>query len=218
MNSPAVQPLRLSVHKMLAPYQSADTRRSLWQLINTVIPYIALWVLMFLSLKISYWLTLVLALPTAGFMVRTFIIFHDCGHGSFFASKKANQIAGILTGILTFTPWARWWHDHAIHHATAGDLDRRGVGDVYTMTVREYLAAPWWKKVGYRLMRNPFNMFVIGSPIVFAIVQRFYPPGTGKREKASVWWTNLAYDEDTRQLVGWSALKRYPAMKSRALD
>ena len=98
----------------------------------------------------------------------------------------------ISDGILTFTPWARWWHDHAVHHATAGDLDRRGVGDVYTMTVEEYLAAPWWKKAGYRLMRNPFNMFVIGAPIVFAVTQRFYGPETGKRERASVLWTNLA--------------------------
>lgn len=192
MSTQTMQEMKQSLQKLLAPYQGADRRRSLWQLADTLIPYFALWALMFLSLKISYWLTLLLAIPTAGFMVRTFIIFHDCGHGSFFASKKANEIVGIITGILTFTPWARWWHDHAIHHATAGDLDRRGTGDVYTMTVEEYLAAPWWKRAAYRLMRNPFNMFVIGAPIVFAVVQRFYGRGTGKREKASVWWTNLA--------------------------
>lgn len=103
-----------------------------------------------------------------------FILFHDCGHGALFASKKANEIVGILTGILTFTPWSYWWHNHAIHQATAGDLDRRGVGDVYTMTLEEYLTAPWWKKVAYRLMRNPFNMLVIGAPIVFSVVNRFY--------------------------------------------
>jgi len=142
MAAPAMQDQKLSLHKMLAPYQAADTRRSLWQVANTLIPYVILWALMFLSLKVSYWLTLLLSIPTAGFMVRTFIIFHDCGHGSFFASKRANEIAGIVTGVLTFTPWTRWWHDHAVHHATAGDLDRRGTGDVYTMTVEEYLAAP----------------------------------------------------------------------------
>lgn len=173
-------------------YQTPDLRRSLWQVANTLVPYFALWAAMILSLKVSYWLTLLLSIPTAGFMVRTFIIFHDCGHGSFFKSSKANEALGILTGILTFTPWRRWWHDHAKHHATAGDLDRRGQGDVYTMTVQEYLAAPWWKKTGYRLMRNPLDMFFIGAPIVFALVNRFYGPGTGKHERASVWWTNLA--------------------------
>jgi omega-6 fatty acid desaturase (delta-12 desaturase) len=124
-------------------------------------------------------------------MVRTFIIFHDCGHGSFFKSKTANTWLGRITGILTFTPYYRWRHDHAIHHATAGDLDRRGTGDVYTMTVSEYLKAPWWKKFGYRVMRQPIFMFFFGSVIVFVIAQRI-PTGKGKRENASVWWTNLA--------------------------
>ncbi len=188
MNTPEIRELR----KTLALYQVPSVRRSLGQLANTVLSYVALWALMFLSLKVSYWLTLALAIPTAGFMVRTFIIFHDCGHGSFFASKRANEITGILTGILTFTPWTRWWHDHAIHHATAGDLDRRGVGDVYVMTLKAYQAAPWWKKIAYRLMRNPFYMFVIGGPVVFAIVNRFYARGTGRRERLSVWWTDLA--------------------------
>lgn len=208
MSTPAAQDNKLSLHKILVPYQAPDLWRSLWQVVNTLVPYISLWVFMFFSLKVTYWLTLALALPAAGFMVRTFILFHDCGHGSFFVSKKANEVLGIITGILVFTPWTRWWHDHAIHHATAGDLDRRGVGDVYTMTVDEYLAAPWWKKIGYRLMRNPFDMFVIGAPIVFAIVNRFYGRGTGKRGRASVWWTNLALVVMIGLiiwLVGWKA-------------
>ncbi len=192
--------------KRLAPYQKSDTRKSLWQLANTLIPYLALWALMLYSVRLSYWLTLALALPTAGFMVRTFIIFHDCGHGSFFKSKKANLITGIITGILTYTPWHRWWHDHAVHHATVGDLDRRGTGDVYTMTVEEYLAAPWWRKLGYRVMRNPIALLVIGPPIIFAIVQRFPSRKDGPREKASVWWTNLALAALVGALVwlvGW---------------
>jgi acyl-lipid omega-6 desaturase (Delta-12 desaturase) len=208
MNTSEMQTRKVDLHRILAPYQHPDLRRSQWQLANTLIPYIALWVLMFISLKVSYWLTLALALPAAGFMVRTFIIFHDCGHGSFFASRRANELVGILTGILTFTPWTRWWHDHAIHHATAGDLDRRGVGDVYVMTLKEYLAAPWWKKIGYRLMRNPFNMFAIGAPVIFAIVNRFYLKGSGKRERLSVWWTNLALTLLISVLcliVGWKA-------------
>lgn len=207
MNMPA-QEIKASWRKLTDPYQAPEIQRSLWQLTNTLLPYIALWVLMFLSLKVSYWLTLALAVPAAGFMVRLFIIFHDCGHGSFFASKKANEAVGILTGILTFTPWTYWWHDHAIHHATAGDLDRRGVGDVYTMTVAEYLASPWWKKIAYRLMRNPFCMLAIGAPVVFAISHRFYARGTGKREQASVWWTNLALAiliAGLIWLVGWKA-------------
>lgn len=178
--------------KIVARYQAPELKQSLWQLANTLIPYGALWYLMFRSLEISYWLTLALAVPTAGFMIRTFIIFHDCGHGSFFKQRKANEITGIITGILTFTPWQRWWHDHAIHHATAGDLDRRGVGDVKVLTVKEYLALPWWQKVGYRILRNPLVMFVIGAPLVFALFHRLPLPGMGRRERASVWWTNLA--------------------------
>ena len=192
MKKSAASELRISLIKILSPYQHAITSKSLWQLANTILPYLALWGLMFLSLRVSYWLTLLLSIPTAGFMVRTFIIFHDCGHGSFFSSRKANEVTGIITGILTFTPWTRWWHDHAIHHATAGDLDRRGVGDVYVMTTKEYQKASWWKKIGYRLMRNPFNMFIIGGPVIFAIINRIPLPGVGKKERSSIIWTNLA--------------------------
>jgi len=176
---------------VVAKYAQPDLWRSIWQVVNTLIPYFALFYLSMRSLEISFWLTLPLSILTAGFMVRTFIIFHDCGHGSFFKSKTANTWLGRITGLLTFTPYYRWRHDHAIHHATAGDLDRRGTGDVYTMTVKEYLAAPWWKKFGYRVMRQPIFMFFFGSLIVFVITQRI-PSGNGKRENASVWWTNLA--------------------------
>jgi omega-6 fatty acid desaturase (delta-12 desaturase) len=176
---------------VVAKYAQPDLWRSIWQIVNTLIPYFALFYLSMRSLEISFWLTLPLSILTAGFMVRTFIIFHDCGHGSFFKSQTANTWLGRITGLLTFTPYYRWRHDHAIHHATAGDLDRRGTGDVYTMTVKEYLAAPWWKKVGYRVMRQPIFMFFFGSLIVFVIAQRI-PSGKGKRENASVWWTNLA--------------------------
>jgi acyl-lipid omega-6 desaturase (Delta-12 desaturase) len=178
--------------QIVARYAQADLWRSLWQVVNTLIPYFALWALMLFSVHVSYWLTLLLAVPTAGFMVRTFIIFHDCGHGSFFKSNWANSFLGTITGILTFTPYFSWRRDHAIHHATAGDLDRRGVGDVKTMTVKEYLAAPWWKKVSYRIFRNPLIMFTIGSFLVFTVVNRFPRPKDGKKERASVWWTNLA--------------------------
>jgi len=173
-------------------YASPDLRRSLWQVANTLVPYLALFYLMLRSVAISYWLTLALAIPTAGFMVRTFIIFHDCGHGSFFKSRKANTILGNITGILTFTPYTRWKHDHAVHHATAGNLDKRGTGDVNTWTVAEYLAAPWWKRFGYRVMRNPLILFTVGAFGSFVFAQRIPLKSQGKRERASVWWTNLA--------------------------
>jgi len=175
-----------------AKYAKADRKRSLVMLANTLIPYFLLWGLMIWSVRISYWITLGLAVLAAGFLMRTFIIFHDCGHGSFFKSKKANDIVGNITGFLNFTPYYRWKHDHAIHHATAGDLDRRGVGDVFTMTVQEYLSAPWWKRAGYRIMRNPLFLFGVAPLSVFLITQRIPVPWQGKRERASIWWTNLA--------------------------
>jgi omega-6 fatty acid desaturase (delta-12 desaturase) len=175
---------------VVARYASPDLRRSLWMVINTLVPFFSLWIVMILSVRVSYLLTLLLAIPTAGFMMRTFIIFHDCGHGSFFKSRTANDFMGIVTGLINFTPYYRWRHEHAIHHATAGDLDRRGVGDVYTMTLREYIAAPWWKRIGYRVFRNPLAMFLFGPIIMFVFVQRIPGPNLGKRELASVWWTD----------------------------
>jgi omega-6 fatty acid desaturase (delta-12 desaturase) len=192
---------------IIAQYAQPDLRRSIWQVINTLVPYLALFYLSMRSVEFSFWLALPLSILTAGFMVRTFIIFHDCGHGSFFKSQKANTWLGRVTGLLTFTPYYRWTRDHAIHHATAGDLDRRGRGDVYTMTVEEYLAAPWWKRFGYRVMRNPVFMFIFGSVIVFAFAQRV-PPAKGRLEQASVWWTNLSLAimiTGMSLLFGWRA-------------
>lgn len=180
-----------SWQKVAAAYAHPDLPRSLWQTVNTLIPYFGLFYLSMRSVEISLWLTLPLSILTAGFMVRAFIIFHDCGHGSFFKSQRANNWLGIVTGILVFTPYYRWKHEHAIHHATSGNLDRRGTGDVYTMTVQEYLEAPWWKKFGYRVMRNPLALLLIGPLLLFVIAERI-PPAKGKREIASVWWTNLA--------------------------
>jgi acyl-lipid omega-6 desaturase (Delta-12 desaturase) len=182
---------KASWQKIVSAYARPDLRKSLWQTINTLVPYILLFYISMRSVEISFWLTLPLSILTAGFMVRAFIIFHDCGHGSFFKSQRANELLGIVTGILVFTPYQRWKHAHAIHHATSGDLDRRGIGDVYTMTVREYLDAPWWKKFGYRVMRNPIALLLIGPMLVFVVTERI-PPAKGKREIASVWWTNLA--------------------------
>ena len=178
--------------ELVAPYEKAETLRSLWQIANSVLPYFLLLYVMTLSLKVSYWLALVLAPLAAGFLMRTFIIFHDCGHRSFFASQKANDVAGIITGVITLTPYYYWTRSHAIHHATAGDLSRRGTGDVMVLTVNEYLALSPLKKLGYRLYRNPIIMFLIGPAFVFLIAHRFAKQGIGKRELNSVLWTNLA--------------------------
>jgi omega-6 fatty acid desaturase (delta-12 desaturase) len=188
---------------IVSKYAYPETWRSVWQITNSVIPFLLGWYLMYRSLEVGYWLTLLLAVPTAGFMVRCFIIFHDCCHGSFFKSIKANDQLGLVLGVLVMTPFYQWKHSHAIHHATAGDLDRRGVGDVYTMTVQEYLAAPWYKKLGYRIMRSPLILFTIGSVIVFTVTHRFFEKSAGKRERSSVIWTNLAL----AAVVGWLILE-----------
>jgi omega-6 fatty acid desaturase (delta-12 desaturase) len=193
MNSDFPDPaLRENWRALVAPYQQPDLRLGLWQIANSLLPYLFLWGLMAWSLQFSYWLTLALAIPAAGFMMRIFIIFHDCGHGSFFKSQRANAFVGSIIGLLTFTPFYHWTRDHAIHHATAGDLDRRGVGDVDMLTLKEYLALSPWRQFIYRMMRNPIIMLVIGAPLVFLVVHRFTRPGVGRRERNSVLWTNLA--------------------------
>jgi len=141
---------------------------------------------------LPYWITLTLAVAAGGILVRIFILFHDCSHGSFFESRRANTIVGYVTGILTFTPFEDWRHAHNLHHATAGDLDRRGVGDIWTLTTDEYLASPRPKRWAYRIYRNPFVLFGLGPPLLFLVFQRFSRKGVGKRERKSVLLTNLA--------------------------
>ena len=177
--------------KMLHQYQQPDLKRSLWQIINSYIPYFALLVAMYFSMDVSYWLTLLLAIPAAGFMIRIFIISHDCGHGSFFKSKKLRDITGFISGLIAFVPYKQWRHSHAIHHATCGDLDRRGLGDVWTLTVKEYLELPLRNRIAYRIYRNPFIMFGIGSLYMFLIGYRFPEKDAKKRERNSVHLTNL---------------------------
>jgi acyl-lipid omega-6 desaturase (Delta-12 desaturase) len=178
--------------EIVAHYASPDLTRSLWQLANTLGGFLLMWYIMYLSLQIHYVLTLLLAIPTAGFGVRAFIILHDCGHGSFTKSQKINDVIGSVCGVLTFTAYLRWRHEHAIHHATAGDLDRRGTGDVPTLTIREYLDAPWWKKAIYRIVRHPALLFPILMPLAFIFLERVYFGKGGRREKLSVISTDLA--------------------------
>jgi omega-6 fatty acid desaturase (delta-12 desaturase) len=178
--------------EIVTAYQQPSLRRALGQLANTLVPYAALWYFMYLSLNVSYWLTAALVVLAAGFLVRLFIIFHDCGHGSFFRSRRANDIVGFITGVLTFTPYHQWRWEHSIHHASAGDLDRRGTGDVWTLTVQEYLEASRWKRFAYRLARNPVVLFLLAPLYLFLIQQRFPAPKSPRRERLSVLWTNLA--------------------------
>jgi omega-6 fatty acid desaturase (delta-12 desaturase) len=177
---------------MVAEYQKPSGRRAAWQLTNTLGPYVVLWYLMYLSLQVSWWLTLPLAVLAGGLLVRVFIIFHDCGHGSFFRSRRANDIVGTITGVLTFTPYYQWRWEHAIHHASAGDLDRRGIGDIWTMTVREYLEASRWKRFAYKLSRNPIVLFGVAPLFLFVVMQRFPNRDADRRERHSVYWMNLA--------------------------
>jgi omega-6 fatty acid desaturase (delta-12 desaturase) len=196
------------LNRILAPYQRADTRRSVAQLANTLIPYFGLWYLMVRSLEVSYWLTLALSVIAALFLVRVFIFFHDCGHNSFFPSKKLNKIAGFWLGVLVFTPGEQWWHSHAIHHASSGNLDKRGTGDVATMTLEEYLEAEWVGRLGYRAFRNPLVMFGLGPVYMFLLLHRFAKPYYGKKETMSVVWANLALIGIAgimSLLIGWQA-------------
>jgi omega-6 fatty acid desaturase (delta-12 desaturase) len=176
---------------------------------NTLIPYAALWVLMYVSLSISYWLLVPLAVLAAGFLVRIFIIHHDCGHGAYFKSRRANDVWGFITGVLTLTPYYLWRWEHAVHHAASGDLDRRGTGDVWTLTVQEYLEASRWKKFSYRLARNPLVLFVIAPLFLFLIKHRIPNAKAGKRERISVHWTNLAVAMVALVMIAIFGLKTY---------
>jgi len=177
--------------EIVRKYESPSFGGSIWQVVNTLGPYLALWVLMYFSLAVSYWLVVPLAILAGGFLVRMFIIFHDCTHGSFFKSRRANEILGFITGVLVFTPYHHWRWEHSLHHSNAGDLDRRGIGDIWTLTVREYLEASRWKKFSYRLARNPFVLFVLAPMFLFLVIHRFPSPAAKKRERSWVQATNL---------------------------
>ena len=176
----------------VAGYERPSLRLSLLDIATSIVPYLALTVAMYLSLDVSVWLTLALAVPTAGFLLRTFIVFHDCAHGSFLANKQANLWVGRFAAFLVFQPFANWRHNHAVHHGTAGDLDRRGTGDVPTLTVDEYLSRNWKQRLGYRLFRNPVVMFGIGPIWSLMIGPRIWSKDQRPRQRHSVQLTNLA--------------------------
>ncbi len=200
-----------SLKIIVSKYHKADTKKSILQLLNTFIPFFALLVLMGYSIQISYWLTLILAIPTAGFLVRIFIFQHDCGHQSFFNNKKYNDLVGRFCSVFTWTPYAYWRKGHSIHHANASKLDMRGIGDIYTMTVREYLQRSKFGRLKYRLYRNPVFLFLFIPTILFVIIYRF-PTSQNKALKAverSVYLTNLAIAISLGVLIflfGWKMI------------
>ena len=177
--------------KTVLKYAHPDLKKSLWQIFNSVVPYFFLWYLMYKSLGYPYWVTLVLTIVACGFLIRIFIIFHDCGHRSFFTSKTANEIIGMAMGIITFTPFHSWHHKHWVHHATSSNLDKRGIGDVWTMTVDEYLNASKWTRFVYRSFRNPFIMFTIGPVYVALVENRLTKKKMTRQEKVNIYFTNI---------------------------
>jgi omega-6 fatty acid desaturase (delta-12 desaturase) len=181
------------IYQAVARFGQPDLRLAIWQLVNTFIPYLILWTAMVIMLNagVSYWLVLPLIVLAAGFLARLFIIFHDCCHLSFFKSRQANRIVGYITGFLAFTPYDQWQHSHAVHHATVGNLDKRGVGDVMTMTVEEYKASSPLKRLFYRLYRHPIVLLLIGPSLVFFLGHRIPHKDANRRQRQSVWIVNL---------------------------
>jgi len=185
-----------------------DVRRSLQALATSVLPFVVLWAVMYRALTVSYLVVLLLAVPAAGFLVRTYIVFHDCAHGSFLAGRRANAWLGAVLAMIVFTPFARWKRDHVAHHATAGDLDRRGAGDVPTLTVAEYESRSWRGALAYRLFRNPLVMFGLGPLFSMVVLPRIVKRTEARRIRRSVWTTNVTLTLTIGLLcwlVGWQA-------------
>lgn len=193
----------LQLKKKMAPFEKNDARTSVRQLANTLVPLVLLWIAAYFSLSVSYWLTLPITIVIAGFVIRTFIIFHDCCHQSFFKSKRANEIVGTITGILTVVPYHQWKTTHSIHHASSSNLDKRGIGDMWIMTVDEYAAASRRQRFMYRFYRNPLVMFGIGPIYIFLIDYRFNRKGARRRERINTYVTNVSI-ASLYALLGWT--------------
>ena len=182
----------------LAPYATPSLRRGLLDLATSVLPYLALTAAMYVLVDISILPVLILAVPAAGFLLRTFIVFHDCAHGSFFRWRSANHCVGVACALLVYQPFHSWRHEHAVHHATAGDLDNRGMGDVDTLTVAEYRELSWFGRLGYRLMRNPFVLLGLGPLWALFLEPRLVPGWARKR----FWRKILATDAAIAAIIG----------------
>jgi len=196
--------------KVLANYRQPHRGRSLLELIVTLVPFVCLWTLAAMSVHHGFWWGTALTIPAAGFLLRLFMIQHDCGHGSFFAHRKADDWTGRLIGVLTLTPFGQWRRDHALHHASSGDLGRRGHGDVPTLTVREYQAKTARQRFLYRVIRHP-ALLLLGGPIHLMLGQRFRArsTATGTKQINSVWATNagiVLFVSVALWLLGWKTV------------
>jgi omega-6 fatty acid desaturase (delta-12 desaturase) len=192
----------------LAPFAVPCTRRGLLAVATSALPYVALCAVMYMTLGVSPALTGVLAIAAAGFLLRVFVMFHDCAHGSLLPSRRANAVLGTVLGLLVLSPFRRWRHDHAVHHATSGDLDRRGVGDIVTLTVAEYRARRWRGRAAYRLIRNPLVMFGLGPVFAMIVGPRIVARGARPRMRNSVLGTDVALAVAVGGLcllIGWRA-------------
>jgi acyl-lipid omega-6 desaturase (Delta-12 desaturase) len=178
----------------LRRFEQPSAARAAWQLVDSFVPYAATLGLMYFTIRhgLPWWTTIALAVPAAGFMVRLFIIMHDCTHSSFLRSRRAERVLGRILGVIAFTPFGEWRYSHLGHHATSGDLDRRGIGDVWTMTVREYAAAPRSKRLQYRVTRTPLLMLLLGPVFIFLVGNRIPPSGATRQRVMSVVYTDLA--------------------------
>ncbi len=176
----------------LTIYRYADNRKAVFQLLNTVIPYLFLWYLMIRWIQSGFPFIVipVLMLLAAGFLVRIFILFHDCVHGSFFKSKRLNKIAGNMLGLLVFTSFDDWRFSHLRHHTSYGNLNTRGYGDIWTLTLKEYKSLPWYQKLLYRFYRNPVVFMILGALYMFLLNNRFPTQNARRKEKMNVIYTN----------------------------
>jgi omega-6 fatty acid desaturase (delta-12 desaturase) len=193
---------------LVAPFLHPSPWRSWWQLGSALIPYLGIMVAMYFTLSVNFWITAALGLLAAGLLVRLFIIFHDCGHGAFFKSRRLNDIVGFITGVISYTPYEHWRHLHAMHHATSGNLDKRAANQTYpvkvwkyiedgygllTLTTDEYRQLNRWQKLGYKIYRHPLFLLVFIPPLQFLLFQRMPASTDGPRERRSVHLTNLAW-------------------------
>ncbi|MER1998269.1 MAG: fatty acid desaturase [Lysinibacillus sp.] len=196
------------LRKDVAPFAKSETKISIMQIVNTVVPLLVFWTLGYALIGVSAWIAVGCAVIAAGFVVRTFIIFHDCTHGSFFKSKKANDRIGFITGVLTSFPYEKWKREHTIHHATSSNLDKRGIGDIDMLTVDEYLAKSKLGRLGYRLYRNPLVMFGLGPLFMVLVLNRVNRRDAKRKERVNTHITNLVVLALTIAVImifGWQA-------------
>lgn len=179
------------LRKGVSPYAKSDLRKSIQQIFNTIVPLILIWAAGYALYSVSPWISVACAVLASGFVVRAFIIFHDCTHGSFFKNKKANDTIGLITGVLTSFPYAKWKREHTIHHATSSNLDKRGIGDIDMLTVDEYMDATPLRRFGYRLYRNPLVMFGLGPIYLVVVLNRINRSDAKRKERMNTYLTNI---------------------------